>query len=74
MEVIETIITSSKQYKAEIIRRTDGLFHIEIFVWEKEWECWSRYTRSLSLTDSKERAMEIAIEELQNRTGEITKL
>lgn len=70
MEVVREIISPSKQCKAEIIRRNDGMFHVEIFTWENEWECWSRVTRNLSLTDTKERAVEIAIEELRNRAGE----
>jgi hypothetical protein len=70
MEIVKKIISPSKHYKAEIIKRNDELFHIEIYVWEEEWECWSRTTRNLSLIDTKEHAINIAIEELHNRTGE----
>lgn len=71
MEVVKEIISPNKLYKAEIIKRADGLLKVEIFRWEDEWdECWSRTTRGLSLIDTMEHAIEIALEELDNLTGE----
>lgn len=72
MVVAKEIMSQDKLYKAEIIRRTDGLFSFEIFRWyEDEWaDGWSPITRSLSLMDTVEHATETALEELRNLTGE----
>lgn len=71
MENVKEIISKDKLYKVEIVKRADGLFSIETFRWEDEWgECWSRTTRGLLLIDTFEHAMEIAVEEFRNITGE----
>lgn len=70
--VIKEIMSQNKLYKAEIIKRADGLFSFEIFKWyEDEWvDGWSPITRGLSLIDTMEQATEITLEELRNLTGE----
>ena len=72
MEVIKEVITQNKLYKAQIIKRTDGLFSDKIFRWyEDEWDkCWSPITRWLSLMDTSEHAIKNTLEELRNFTGE----
>lgn len=72
MEVIKEITLPNKQYKAEIIKRTDGLFSIEIFRWhEDEWfECWTPIRDNISIIDTSKHAIEIALEKLRNLTGE----
>lgn len=72
MKVVEEIITKSKEYKAEIIKRNDGLFSIRILKWyEDEWfEAWSKVIGNISVIDTKKNAIEIAIEKLSNLSGE----
>lgn len=72
MEVIKEIISQNKQYKAEIIKRTDGLFSVEIFRWhEDEWfECWTQIRDNISIIDTSKHAIEIALEKLRNLTRE----
>ena len=72
MEVIKEITSKNKQYKAEIIKRTDGLFSIEIFRWyEDEWfEYWTPVRDNISIIDTSKHAIEIALEILRNLTGE----
>ncbi|WP_207729705.1 hypothetical protein [Clostridium cibarium] len=72
MEVVEEIISKKKEYKVEIIKRTDGLFSIEILRWfEDEWdERWIPIKNDISIVDTKKHAIEIALEKLRNITGE----
>lgn len=72
MEVVEEITSQSKQYKAEILKRTDGLFSVEIFRWhEDEWfECWTPIRGNISIIDTRKHAIVIALEKLRNLTGE----
>lgn len=70
--VVKEIMSQNKLYKAEIIKRTDGLFSFDIFRWyEDEWvDGWSPITRGLSLMDTMEQAIGTTLEELRNLTGE----
>lgn len=72
MEVIKEITSQSKQYKAEIIKRNDGLFSVEISRWyEDEWfEYWTPIRDNISIIDTSKHAIEIALEKLRNLTGE----
>ncbi|MBD7913142.1 hypothetical protein H9661_17465 [Clostridium sp. Sa3CVN1] len=72
VEVVEEIISKKKEYKVEIIKRTDGLFSIEILRWfEDEWdERWIPIKNDISIVDTKKHAIEIALEKLRNITGE----
>lgn len=66
--VVEEIISQNRLYKAEIIKRPDGLFTFDIFRWyEDEWgDGWSPIIRGLSLMDTMEYAKQIALEKLHN--------
>lgn len=68
MEVVKEIISPNKQYKAEIVRRIDGLFSIEILRWyEDEWfDGWTPIRDNISIIDTSEHAIEIALEKLRN--------
>jgi hypothetical protein len=69
MDIIKEIIEPGNQYKAQIIKRNNGLFNIEIFKWDEEWKCWSQTTRNVSLIDTEGHAISVALEELRNRSG-----
>ena len=78
--VIKVILTPSKRYKAEIVQRNDSLFEYFIYEWTREvvpeygyvseWH-WSPITTNISLSDSEDRAVQIAIEELRLYSGEM---
>ncbi|KOA20034.1 hypothetical protein CLHOM_15990 [Clostridium homopropionicum DSM 5847] len=72
MEVIKEIFSPSRKYKAEVIKREDGLFHVDVCKWDEEWETWLQVSRGFSLTDTEENAIKIAIEKLRNSSGEAT--
>lgn len=70
--VVKEIMSQNKLYKAEIIKRTDGLFSFEIFRWYEDElvDGWSLITRGVPLIHAMEQAIEITLEELRNLTGE----
>ncbi|WP_243522337.1 hypothetical protein [Bacillus pseudomycoides] len=70
--VILEIYTKTKEYKAQIIKRNDKLYTIEVFRWTEEegYEFWNPLTRNLSLIDSKEHAIELAYEHIRQYTSE----
>lgn len=70
MSIVREAFSPSKNYKVEITKRNDGKFEINVYFWDDEWETWISKTSMLSLTDSEERALLIAIEELRNISGE----
>lgn len=70
MAVVKEIFSPSKLYKAEIIKREDGLFHTDVFGWDDEWECWLQVSRDFSLTDTQYNGEKVAIEKLRNCSGE----
>ncbi|MFB7159108.1 hypothetical protein [Lysinibacillus sp. NPDC056232] len=75
-EVVKAILSPSKEYKVEIIKRNDGLYTIEIFRWfecdiDYSYEYWSPITQGFSLMDTEESAMEIGVEQLKVYSGEI---
>lgn len=82
-EVTKEIFTSSKNFKAKIIRRRDGLFQYLICEWTREkvpeygyvseWY-WSPLDKSLSICDTEERAIQRATEDLQLYSGEMPDL
>jgi hypothetical protein len=71
-QVVKEIFSPSKQYKVQIINRKDNIFSTEVYMWQDDCgiEFWSPITRGLSLIDTEERAITIAIEELRNYSGE----
>ncbi|MGA9225895.1 MAG: hypothetical protein WB217_06075 [Mesobacillus sp.] len=78
--VTKEIFTPSKNYKAKIIKRSDGFFEYHICEWTREvvpgygivseWY-WSMLNKTLSLCDTEDRAIQIAIEELRLYSGEM---
>jgi hypothetical protein len=61
-------------HKVEILERTDGLFEVRAFAWQHEVvpgygevcdPYWSDISTGKTLTDTPERAQQIALEELQ---------
>ncbi|NPC94744.1 hypothetical protein HOO54_21575 [Bacillus sp. WMMC1349] len=75
MEVIKEILSPSKEYKVEIIKRHDGLYTTEVFAWlkwddEYSYEYWSPITQGLSLIHTEKRAIKIGIEQLKEYSGE----
>ncbi|MCY8151208.1 hypothetical protein MOC29_13240 [Bacillus paralicheniformis] len=73
---VKRIISPSKQYKVEIMKRSDGFYTTEVFTWI-EWdddyvyEYWSPINQGLSLIDTEERAIKIGIEQLKEHSGEL---
>ncbi|MCY7814800.1 hypothetical protein [Bacillus haynesii] len=76
MKKIGKILSPSKQYKVEIMKRHDGLYTTEVFAWF-EWDddyvykYWSPINQGLSLIDSEKRAIKIGIEQLKEHSGEL---
>lgn len=75
-ETVKEILSPSKQYKVEIIKRHDGLYTTEVFAWfewddEYAYEYWSPINQGLSLIDTEERAIKIGIEQLKEYSGEL---
>ncbi|WP_423408526.1 hypothetical protein AABM38_23395 [Heyndrickxia sp. MSNUG] len=79
-QVIKIILTPSKRYKAEIIQRRDHLFEYFLYEWTREYApdygyvsdgYWSPITTNISLSDTEDRAVQIAIEELRLYSGEM---
>ncbi len=74
-EVVKMMLSPSKKYKVEIIKRADGFYTVEGFKWfESEhaypYEYWSPIKQGLSLIDSEERAIRIGLEQLKVQSGE----
>ena len=70
MKIIKEIFSTSKKYKAEIIKRKDNLNQVYTYLWDDEWETWLQVTEGLSLTDTEQSAINSAVEYLRNYTGE----
>ena len=71
METVKEFFSPSKKFKAEIFKRDDGLFHIDVFIWDEEWETWLFHSQGFSLTNTISNAEKIAIENLRNYSGEL---
>ncbi|MGG2134560.1 hypothetical protein AB1284_25090 [Bacillus sp. S2(2024)] len=71
-QIVKEIFSPSKKYKVQIIKRKDIFFTTEVYMWQEDcgYEFWSPITGGLSLIDTEERAIPIAIEELRNYSGE----
>jgi hypothetical protein len=75
-ELVQTILSESGRYKAEIERRPGGSFQVTVYRWTEEWvpgygkvgEFWERVSDMVTLADTPERAEELAREDL--RAGE----
>ncbi|PHC65417.1 hypothetical protein [Bacillus toyonensis] len=71
-QVVREYFSPSKQYKAQIIKRKDGLYTTEIYRWLEDcgYEFWSSMSQGVSLIDSEEHAEKIAIEQLKGCSRE----
>ncbi|TFB13303.1 hypothetical protein E3U55_16360 [Filobacillus milosensis] len=72
-QFINEFISPSKQYKAQVIKRTDGLYTTEVFMWQEDsgYKFWSQIKEGMSLVDTEERAIESALDKLRQCSGEI---
>lgn len=46
------------------------VYQAEIYKWDDEWEFWQHISRGLSLIDSEESTVKVAVEKLRNYSGE----
>lgn len=71
-QVIKEVLSPSNQYKVQIIKREDHLFTTEIYIWQEEcgYEYWCPVKKGLSLIDTEEKALTLAIEQLKDVSGE----
>ncbi|AZJ21766.1 hypothetical protein CT694_19815 [Bacillus wiedmannii bv. thuringiensis] len=72
-QVMRELYSQSKQYKAEIIKRKDGLYTTEVYRWMEDcgYEFWSSINQGFSLIDSEDHAQKIAIEQLRVCSKEV---
>lgn len=72
-QVVGEIYSPSKQYKAQIIKRKDGLYTTEVYRWMEDcgYEFWSSINQGFSLIDSEDHAQKIAIEQLRVYSKEV---
>lgn len=70
MEVIKEIFSKSKNYRAEVMKRSDNLYQVYVYFWDDEWETWLQITEGCSLTDTEKGGIDSAVEHLRNYTGE----
>jgi hypothetical protein len=71
-EVVQTIASESGRYRAEIVRRPTGGYQVDILRWTEEWvervkvaEFWEPVGQGVTLTDTVERAGQLAAEKLR---------
>ncbi|MCP9227914.1 hypothetical protein NMG90_21445 [Bacillus mycoides] len=71
-EIIKEIVSQSKRYKVQVIKRNDGFFSTEVFAWFEDYgyEYWSPIKKGLSLIDTEKHAISIAMEDLKVYSGE----
>ena len=72
---IKEILSPSNHYKVKITKRRDGLFTTEVYRWQEDcgYEYWSPIKQGLSLIETEESAVSIAVELLREYSGEIIK-
>jgi hypothetical protein len=70
-ELVHRITGASGRYRADVLSRTVGVFHVEINQWHqecpewgREWESWERVSNGFTFADTLERAVDLAREEL----------
>lgn len=75
-QLLKEILSPSNQYKVQISNRKDGLYTTEVFMWKEEYgyEYWSPIKKELTLAQTEEGAMSLAIEHLREYSGEIINL
>ncbi|MEH7704037.1 hypothetical protein [Bacillus toyonensis] len=71
-EIIKGIVSTSKRYKVQVIKRNDGFYTTEVFAWFEDYgyEYWAPIKQGLSLIDTEKHAISIAMEHLKVYTGE----
>lgn len=71
-QLIKEIMSQSNQYKVQIIKRKDGLYTIEVFMWQEEYgyEYWRPIKKDLTLVETEEGAIALAIEHFSVYSGE----
>ncbi|MDM5155564.1 hypothetical protein QUF88_17725 [Bacillus sp. DX1.1] len=71
-EIIKEIVSPSKRYKVQVIKRNDGFFTTEVFAWFEDYgyEYWAPIKQGLSLIDTEKHAIAIAMEHLKVYSGE----
>nr|WP_256941318.1 hypothetical protein [Bacillus sp. EAC] len=69
---MKEIFSPCKQNKVQIIKRKDNIFTIEVYMWQVDcgYEYWSPIKQGVSLIDTEESAITIAIEQFRNNSGE----
>ena len=73
-QVIKEIWSQSNQYKVQIIKRKDGFFTTVVYRWTANYgyEYWNPVNKGLSLIDTEENAVTLAIEHLREYSGEMS--
>ncbi|PEA15285.1 hypothetical protein COK06_28720 [Bacillus cereus] len=71
-EIIKEIVSTSKRYKVQVIKRNDSFYTTEVFAWFEDYgyEYWSPIKQGLSLIDTEKHAISIAMEHLKVYSGE----
>ncbi|MGH1280670.1 hypothetical protein [Bacillus basilensis] len=71
-EIIKEIVSTSKRYKVQVIKRNDGFYTTEVFAWFEDYgyEYWSPIKQGISVIDTEKHAISIAIEHLKVYSGE----
>ncbi|PRT15216.1 hypothetical protein C6353_21615 [Bacillus toyonensis] len=71
-EIIKGIVSTSKRYKVQVIKRNDGFYTTEVFAWFEDYgyEYWAPIKQGLSLIDTEKHAISIAMEHLKVYSGE----
>ncbi|MDA1762330.1 hypothetical protein PDK32_18830 [Bacillus cereus] len=71
-EIIKEIVSTSKRYKVQVIKRNDGFYTTEVFAWFEDYgyEYWSPIKQGKSVIDTEKHAISIAIEHLKVYSGE----
>ncbi|MGX5469141.1 hypothetical protein ACWKT2_23810 [Bacillus toyonensis] len=71
-EIIKGIVSTSKRYKVQVIKRNDGFYTTEVFAWFEDYgyEYWAPIKQGLSLIDTEKHAISIAIEHLKVYSSE----
>ncbi|MFB7156015.1 hypothetical protein [Lysinibacillus sp. NPDC056232] len=72
-QVLKEMLSPSNQYKVQIIKRKDGLFTTEVYMWQEDcgYEYWSPIKKGLSLIETEKGAVTLAIDHLREYSGEI---
>ncbi|MFT9819277.1 hypothetical protein [Lysinibacillus sp. NPDC056185] len=72
-QMIKEMMSPSNQYKVQIIKKRDRLYTTEVYMWQEDcgYEFWSPIKIGLSLIETEEGAVILAIEHLREYSDEI---